>query len=134
MPWYAEEPMANDCIFRNLSRVGVLPSVAALGSCVITFPVMGAAALALLEAVWHVDDAMRWYELSCGFALAFLLGFIVPGAPGGIGIREVFIVVLLSTTIGAGLALRIAVLLRFASIVGDFLRFAIACSIREHTA
>jgi len=26
-----------------------------------------------------------------GFALAWVLGFIVPGAPGGIGIREVIL-------------------------------------------
>ena len=126
--------MANDRIFRNLSRIRVLPSGAALGSCVIPFLVMGAAALVLLEAVWHVDDAVGWYELSCGYALAFLLGYIVPGAPGGIGIREVIMVGLFSTTIGAGPALGIAVLLRFASIVGDFLSVAIACSARDHAA
>lgn len=126
--------MANDRIFRNLSRIRVLPSGAALGSCVIPFLVMGAAALVLLEAVWHVDDGVRWYELSRGYAIAFLLGHIVPGAPGGIGIREVVIVGLFSTTIGAGPALGNGVLVRFASIVGDYLCLVIACSIEEHAS
>ena len=124
-------PRLRDYVVRNLSRVGLLPALGAFGSYAIAFLAMGAAAFVLLEAVWRVDGAIGWYELSCGYALAFLLGYIVPGAPGGIGIREVVMVALFQSAIGAGLVLGLAVVLRLASMAADVVTFAAAGLIRE---
>ena len=121
-------------ISRNIAGVGIAALTAALVGYLITFLVMGTASMALLDAFWNVDQAIGWYELSCGYALAFLLGYIVPGAPGGIGIREGIMVALFSAAIGAGPVLGLAVLLRLASIVGDVISFAIGYLVREQAA
>lgn len=53
------------------------------------------------------------------FAAAWVLGFIVPGAPGGIGVRETIMVVGFAPIAGEGTALAIALLTRLVSVVGD---------------
>ena len=53
------------------------------------------------------------------FSLAWLAGFVVPGAPGGLGVREVAFVALVAPAIDAPTAALVAVALRIATIAGD---------------
>lgn len=62
------------------------------------------------------------------FVLAWLFGFIVPGAPGGIGVREFVLVLLLSSTIGEENILLAALIHRMICILGDILAYVVTVS------
>ncbi|MBW4650083.1 MAG: flippase-like domain-containing protein [Kastovskya adunca ATA6-11-RM4] len=57
--------------------------------------------------------------LLSAFSLAWLLGLVVPGAPGGIGVFEVTIIALLKGNFSAGLLLSAVVLYRLISILAE---------------
>ena len=57
------------------------------------------------------------------FALSYIAGFITPGAPGGLGVREAVIVGSLSNYVPEAQCLLIAVFFRAVTTVGDFLFF-----------
>lgn len=89
---------------------------------------LGAVALALLffigmslcflvvSATLSLSDFTR---VAPWIAVSWLLGFIVPGAPGGIGIREFVLVLGLTPLIGEPSALVAAVLFRLVTVGGD---------------
>ncbi|MDR3551701.1 MAG: lysylphosphatidylglycerol synthase domain-containing protein [Clostridia bacterium] len=54
------------------------------------------------------------------YTLSWIAGFIVPGAPGGIGIREAVITLLLTGVVPVSDALMAALIFRFINIIGDF--------------
>ena len=60
------------------------------------------------------------------YSLGWLLGFITPGAPGGLGVREAVITGFLTPSLGAPRALVIALVFRLITIFGDFLFFLVA--------
>ncbi len=80
----------------------------------------------LVGGFFGADASVRWYQFAWGFSLAWLLGFIVPGAPGGIGIREAVFVGLFAGELGQGLAVGLAVLLRVLTSFSDLVTFGIA--------
>lgn len=67
----------------------------------------------------------------CSFSLAWVLGYIVPGAPGGLGIREAVIIIMLSSKFTETGALLSSVILRGITILGDVLGFFIGNILNE---
>ena len=63
--------------------------------------------------------------LVAGFALAGIVGFVTPGAPAGLGVREGVMLLLLGTQYPAAEAGAIVVGLRLATTLGDILLFPI---------
>ena len=61
-----------------------------------------------------------------GFSAAFLVGYLLPGAPGGIGVREYTFVLLFSSQLGEAIALEVIVLHRILAILGDLVFFLMA--------
>ncbi|MCU7904584.1 MAG: hypothetical protein KZQ76_01805 [Candidatus Thiodiazotropha sp. (ex Epidulcina cf. delphinae)] len=61
--------------------------------------------------------------LLSAFAISWLIGFITPGAPSGIGIREAILVLLLMPLSGEGPALILALLFRLVTVGGDIVFF-----------
>ncbi|MBR6443053.1 MAG: hypothetical protein IKS46_05150 [Clostridia bacterium] len=59
------------------------------------------------------------------YVIAWVLGYIVPGASGGIGIREMALLLLLGPLLGEGLVLSLAMIHRLITIIGDFLGYLI---------
>ena len=55
------------------------------------------------------------------YLIAWLIGMITPGAPGGIGIREYILLVLLRDTTEESMILQMAVLMRMITLGGDVL-------------
>jgi uncharacterized membrane protein YbhN (UPF0104 family) len=53
------------------------------------------------------------------FSIAWMAGFIVPGAPGGIGVREAVIIFFITPIIGEAQGVAIAIALRFITLLGD---------------
>jgi len=61
-----------------------------------------------------------------GICLAWVLGFIVPGTPGGIGIREVILAELYAQELGQGIAIGLSIVLRVITSLGDLVTFGLA--------
>lgn len=61
--------------------------------------------------------------------LAWLAGYVVPGSPGGIGIREAVLILLFESEYPQGIVTLSAVLFRICGIAGDFLSYLIALCI-----
>ena len=59
------------------------------------------------------------------YVIAWVLGYIVPGASGGIGIREMALLLLLGPLLGDSLVLSLAMIHRLITIIGDFLGYLI---------
>jgi len=99
------------------------------------FFILASSVLFMLMASFDVPvpilSALR--VLIC-FSLAWLLGFITPGSPSGIGIRETIIVLMLEGEIGTAYAIILAVLFRIATIFGDLLFLLISGSNRLKTS
>ncbi|MCI8483826.1 MAG: hypothetical protein HFH41_05755 [Lachnospiraceae bacterium] len=64
-------------------------------------------------------------QLVAGYIIAWVLGFVVPGAPGGIGVREFVLTLLLGSVVGEELILTLSVLHRLVTIIGDFLAYIV---------
>jgi uncharacterized membrane protein YbhN (UPF0104 family) len=57
-------------------------------------------------------------------AAAWTAGFLTPGAPGGLGVREAVLVALLVGPLGEGSALAVALAWRVATLGGEVIFFA----------
>lgn len=64
-------------------------------------------------------------QLVAGYIIAWVLGFVVPGAPGGIGVREFVMTLLLGGVVGKELILTLSILHRLVTIVGDFMAYMV---------
>lgn len=79
--------------------------------------------LTMLGAAEHRGVA-GWIQVVGAYALAWLAGFVMPGAPAGLGIREVVLLLLLGRTVSEGGLLTAVVLSRAVTAIGDMLFFA----------
>ena len=61
-------------------------------------------------------------HLALLFSVAWIIGYVVPGSPGGMGVRAMMLL-LFTPVIGAGATLGISVTMRVTSILGDGLAF-----------
>lgn len=60
-----------------------------------------------------------------GYVIAWVLGFVVPGAPGGIGVREFVLTVLLGFAADGRFIVTVMVIHRLVNILGDFAAYLI---------
>lgn len=93
--------------------------------------------LGLLAAIFSITVWLLAGNMACGavclsaFVVAWTLGFLVPGAPGGIGVREAVLVALLAPSLGEGVALAAALVFRVISVVGDLHLYGLALWVRS---
>ncbi|WP_017327158.1 lysylphosphatidylglycerol synthase domain-containing protein [Synechococcus sp. PCC 7336] len=76
----------------------------------------------LLIVVALTPDPLQWQQfplLMSSFSVAYFLGLVVPGAPGGIGVFEATLVALLELHFSAGLLLKSVAIYRLVSIVAE---------------
>lgn len=90
------------------------------------FVMFGIIIALLVKALWGIDGGLKWYQFVWGYALAWVMGFIVPGAPAGLGIREAVFVALYGHELGQGLAIGLAAVLRVTASLGDLATFGLA--------
>lgn len=103
--------------------------VAAIDGALLVFPPM--IIHLVLTALLVPTTEIGWVEFVPGFALAFVIGFVTPGAPGGIGIREVVLYGLYSPILGSALAASLFVVVRGVFILGDIATFLTAWLLTE---
>jgi len=73
-----------------------------------------------LQAIWFFQvEQAPLLPLTFLFAAAWLVGYVVPGAPGGLGVREAMMLVLLTPVVGAGAAVGLGISMRLVTLAGD---------------
>jgi uncharacterized membrane protein YbhN (UPF0104 family) len=97
----------------------------------ITFLLQGAVIVLIARGVFGIPFSDYWLGVGA-FALAFVAGFLAPGVPAGIGVREAVLVAGLSLEMGAGPALAVATAHRLINIIGDGVIFALAMAGRRY--
>lgn len=83
----------------------------------------GTAVYVLVEAVTRSAPGFVW--LAGSYTAGYLVGFVTPLAPGGLGAREGTLVVLLGPRYGTGIALGISLMIRLVNIAGELLAVAL---------
>ena len=73
------------------------------------------------------------FKITCLFAAAWLAGYLVPGAPAGLGVREAVMLLLFSPLFGAPVTVGLGVTLRFSNLLGDALAFLLGFCSRSFT-
>lgn len=81
--------------------------------------------LRLQSHYWFSAAGAPLLELAGFFALAWLAGYILPGAPAGIGVRESVMLLLLAPSVGEATALALGVTMRLTTTLADALAFCI---------
>ena len=67
------------------------------------------------------------------YIIAWLLGYITPGAPGGMGVKEAILTLLLGDVYGRGVVLIAALLFRLTTVIADVLAFGFVFAYRAFT-
>jgi uncharacterized membrane protein YbhN (UPF0104 family) len=71
------------------------------------------------------DEPIGFAFLLGAYTFAWLIGFVIPFAPSGLGAREATLVAMLAPEVGVGAATALAVALRLANLAADFLAIGI---------
>jgi hypothetical protein len=74
----------------------------------------------LLVCSLTTEDRPAFLWLLGAYSFAWLLGFVVPLLPGGLGLRDGTLIAFLAATMGVGAATAIAIALRLANTLGEF--------------
>lgn len=124
---------------RNLSSLVSTPTfgllVKAWACHCLTF-ILGVAVLYLLmgavtETPDALPDASRFPAVLGVYAAAWLLGFLMPGAPAGLGVREVVLLLGLTPLVGGPAGMAMAALLRLVTTAGDGIAFLVGVGLRR---
>ena len=91
----------------------------------IGFILMGMASNILAIGLLGANESYL-FLLTGIFAIAWVAGFIIPGAPAGLGVREVIMLKALEPVYGMGIATGLVVFLRAATTFADGFSFSIA--------
>ncbi len=89
--------------------------------------------LTLVLLYWYLGGrpAVRQaLEMTAAYIIAWVLGFIIPGAPGGIGVREMALTLLLTPVTGKDSIVVLSVLHRLVTVAGDFAAYLATVSKR----
>ena len=89
------------------------------------FIIAGAILVGLVYQHYGVLSIYNIAAIMATFSVSWLAGFITPGAPSGIGIRETILVISLDKILLGGNGVLIAILFRIMTIGGDVLFFSI---------
>ncbi len=90
------------------------------------FVLLGASLFLIAEAASSHGSGMTLWPCIGAFALAWVLGFVTPGAPGGVGIREAVFLIVIGGAVDAGTGAALGIVSRLQSVVADIVIFALA--------
>ena len=114
------EYKSSDCIFT------ILTALAAGSMCLL---LNGGGMIALLIGLQDFSlDLFVAQRILSSFSTAWICGFVIPGSPGGIGVREAILTMLLEDLVDGPKLVFLIIAHRLVSIIGDFL-FCVIVSI-----
>ena len=99
----------------------------------VNFLLQGAILVLLARGLFDLPFDAYWLATGA-FALAWVAGFIAPGVPAGLGIREAIFAAGLALEINTGVAVALATGHRVVTVAGDGVVFAIALLLRRYVA
>jgi dolichol-phosphate mannosyltransferase len=120
--WIVQRLHARGIQTAGLLRGRTLTGLVALN--LLGWAATGAGAYTLVRAL-GAGGAVDAYLLLGAFALSWLLGVLVPLAPGGLGLRDASLIVSLTAAVGSGVATALAVALRLVSFAAELLAVAV---------
>jgi hypothetical protein len=71
----------------------------------------------------HADSNL--IQLSCLYSIAWIAGYLMPGAPAGLGVREAVMVLILTPIYGNSIAVGLSISLRLTTTLGDAVSFCL---------
>ncbi len=94
---------------RHLAAVVALNALGWLGTAGAVYLIVATVAGSAPDPVWLLGS----------YAAGYLVGFVTPLSPGGLGAREGMLVVLLGPRYGTGVAILISLMMRLANVAGE---------------
>lgn len=88
------------------------------------FFLTGGMSCILLAMALSTGELQGWGRILFAYAVSWILGFLTPGAPGGLGVREAALSGLLMPQLGAAPAVLAAILFRGVTVGADVLFYA----------
>lgn len=114
---------------RAISGSGGLPgpiaTFSALGSYTTNYLLVGLA-LWLVSLTAEFPVGLDYTAVTAAFALSWIVGFLAPGAPGGLGVREGIMLLLLNGAAADETLLSFVLLARLVTMLGDAFCFTVA--------
>ncbi len=96
---------------------------------------LGFALLVLLHGLFEPTTGIPAGQTLSASAIAWVAGFLTPGSPGGLGVREAVFVAVAGPELGRELALAGALALRLATVTADLVVFGLAMGLsRRYSA
>jgi len=112
----------------------VLPSLRTMLWCSLgfvgSFLIMGLILDLQARFIFGAADS-HLFMLSGAFALSWIAGYVTPGAPAGLGVREAVLVSFLSPVLGGSAAVGLSLALRLATTLGDGVCFLIGLTMHR---
>jgi len=114
----------------DIALPGIWPTLACVAIYCTSFAIGGFALDILAQGPLAAADG-RYVLLTGVFAVAWVAGYVVPGAPGGLGVREAILVAALGPVYGEGTAVALALIFRVCSVAVDGLGFLTGLVLRR---
>lgn len=114
---------------RDPFQTSAIGNVLGAFACYLVFFLMAAAAF---RSLLEIED-LSYFLLLSTVAISWLGGFLVFGAPGGLGVREALLVTFLGPVVGEAHAIYAALVFRGATILGDVVVFLVGVLIGRRT-
>ncbi len=96
----------------------------------IFFVILGSIFVYVADSFSRLNAFNDMGKIFTAFIVSVAAGFVTPGAPGGLGVREAVMVYLLGDLIGQKESLEVAIFFRSVTVFGDMLLFMIPIIIR----
>jgi|GEM_PF-3307271 len=113
-------------VFKGYSVKDILLTLMKTMALYVTVMIIGGIVMAVLYV--YMGGSLSFaaaVRIISGYIIAWVLGFVVPGAPGGIGVREFVLTMVLGSIVGQELILVLMVIHRLITIIGDFLAYLV---------
>lgn len=82
--------------------------------------------LVLVYSYWAGPPSFALaFQMTAAYMIAWVLGFVIPGAPGGIGVREMALTLLLFSAVGGEMIVSLSVVHRLLTVLGDFAAYLV---------
>ncbi len=102
------------------------------GLYLVSYVLHGLIILLVFKYILGIEEVALWQCVS-GFAFAFVLGYVLPGAPGGLGVREYAFVMLFGFAVGELAAMQAILMHRLLTVISDVLLFLAASYSRKYS-
>lgn len=121
-------PLWFDCLVNRLKRILTFQNLLIYLGCIIAYFAMAGYTseiyILVMQILLKVEIYRElWLLLSGVYLFSWIVGFITPGAPGGIGVREFVVMLFLNNSPLLNNALLGMVIYRLVTIIGDVLAF-----------